>query len=137
MHNLERELAMASLQIPIMFGTAMLFGFPMTISIFLSALFLSLLVNVAILLAFSSKSMIGKFFGIWFPIMAFVASGFEHCVANMYFIPAGIFLGAAGVTWGNFFMANLIPVTLGNIVGGFFFIGVIYFITFKDEFPKE
>ncbi len=104
---------------------------------FMSGIACNLLVNVAILLSFSSKNMIGKFFGIWFPIMAFVSSGFEHCVANMYFIPAGIFLGAAGVTWGNFFMANLIPVTLGNIVGGFFFIGVVYYMTFKDEFPKE
>ena len=103
---------------------------------FMSGIACNLLVNVAILLSFSSKNMIGKFFGIWFPIMAFVSSGFEHCVANMYFIPAGIFCGA-NVSWGQFFGANLIPVTLGNIVGGFFFIGVIYFTTFKNEFPKD
>ena len=101
-------------------------------SAFMKAIACNLLVNVAILLAFSSKDMIGKFFGIWFPIMAFVSSGFEHCVANMYFIPAGIMLGA-NVTWAQFIQWNLIPVTIGNIVGGFFFIGAVYFYSFKKE----
>jgi formate/nitrite transporter len=105
-------------------------------SAFMKALACNLLVNVAILLAFSSKSMVGKFFGIWFPIMAFVASGFEHSVANMYFIPTGIFCGA-NVTWGQFFVWNLIPVTIGNIVGGMVFIGVVYYCTFCKELPKE
>ena len=90
----------------------------------------NLLVNLAILLALSSKNMIGKFFGIWFPIMAFVATGFEHSVANMYFIPAGIMLGA-NVTWGQFIQWNLIPVTIGNIVGGFLFIGAVYYLFFQ------
>lgn len=101
-------------------------------SAFLKGIACNLLVNVAILLAFSSKAMIGKFFGIWFPIMAFVATGFEHCVANMYFIPAGIMLGAK-VTWAQFFIWNLIPVTIGNVVGGFIFIGAVYFYSFKKE----
>ena len=101
-------------------------------SAFLKGIACNLLVNVAILLAFSSKAMIGKFFGIWFPIMAFVATGFEHCVANMYFIPAGIMLGAK-VTWAQFIWWNLIPVTIGNIIGGFIFIGAVYFYSFKKE----
>lgn len=101
-------------------------------SSFMKGIACNLLVNVAILLALSSKAMIGKFFGIWFPIMAFVSSGFEHCVANMYFIPAGIMLGAK-ITWAEFFMWNLIPVTIGNIVGGFLFIGAVYFYSFKKE----
>jgi len=101
-------------------------------SAFMKGIACNLLVNVAILLAFSSKAMVGKFFGIWFPIMAFVASGFEHCVANMYFIPAGIMLGA-NVTWLQFIQWNLIPVTIGNIVGGFLFIGAVYFYSFKKE----
>ncbi len=101
-------------------------------SAFMKGIGCNLLVNLAILLALSSKNMIGKFFGIWFPIMAFVSSGFEHCVANMYFIPAGIMLGA-NVTWGQFIGWNLIPVTIGNIVGGFVFIGAVYFISFKKE----
>ncbi len=101
-------------------------------SAFMKGIGCNLLVNVAILLALSSKAMVGKFFGIWFPIMAFVSSGFEHCVANMYFIPAGIMLGA-NVTWAQFIQWNLIPVTIGNIVGGFIFIGAVYFYSFKKE----
>ena len=101
-------------------------------SAFLKGIACNLLVNVAILLALSSKAMVGKFFGIWFPIMAFVATGFEHCVANMYFIPAGIMLGAK-VTWAQFIWWNLIPVTIGNIIGGFIFIGAVYFYSFKKE----
>jgi formate/nitrite transporter len=105
-------------------------------SAFMKGIACNLLVNVAILLAFSSKNMIGKFFGIWFPIMAFVASGFEHSVANMYFIPVGIFLGA-NIGWDQFVVWNLIPVTLGNIVGGMVFIGFVYQWAFKGELPKE
>jgi len=101
-------------------------------SCFMKAIACNLLVNVALLLGFSSKAMVGKFFGIWFPIMAFVALGMEHCVANMYFIPAGIMLGAK-VTWMQFIQWNLIPATLGNIVGGFFFIGAVYFWSFQQE----
>ncbi len=101
-------------------------------SAFMKGIACNLLVNVAILLAIASKSMVGKFFGIWFPIMAFVSSGFEHSVANMYFIPAGIMAGA-NVTWGQFIGWNLIPVTIGNIVGGFIFIGAVYYWSFKKE----
>jgi len=75
---------------------------------------------------------ISKIWGIWFPIMAFVTLGFEHSVANMFFIPLGIFLGA-DVTWGQFFITNLIPVTLGNIVGGAFFVGCIYWYLYLKE----
>lgn len=105
-------------------------------SAFMKGIACNLLVNTAILLALSAKNMIGKFFGIWFPIMAFVASGFEHSVANMYFIPAGIMVGAK-VTWGQFLLWNLAPVTLGNIIGGMIFIGLVYFIAFKKEMPME
>ena len=105
-------------------------------SAFMKGIACNLLVNVAILLAFSSKNMIGKFFGIWFPIMAFVSSGFEHSVANMYFIPAGILAGAK-VTWAQFLIWNLAPVTLGNIVGGMLFVGAVYYVAFKAELPKE
>jgi formate/nitrite transporter len=105
-------------------------------SAFMKGIACNLLVNVAILLAFSAKNMIGKFFGIWFPIMAFVASGFEHSVANMYFIPAGIMVGAK-VTWAQFFVWNLLPVTIGNIIGGMIFIALVYFIAFRKEMPEE
>ncbi len=101
-------------------------------SAFMKGVGANLLVNLAILLAFSSKNMIGKVFGIWFPIMAFVGLGLEHSIANMYLIPVGIMLGAK-VTWGQFFYWNLFPVTLGNIAGGFLLIGVVYYYAFRKE----
>jgi formate transporter len=101
-------------------------------SAFMKAVGCNLLVNVAILLAFSSKEMVGKVFGIWFPIMAFVSSGLEHSVANMYFIPTAIMLGSK-VTWLQFIQWNLVPVTLGNIAGGFLFIGAVYYYSFRKE----
>ncbi|MDP0953360.1 formate/nitrite transporter family protein, partial [Klebsiella pneumoniae] len=65
-------------------------------------------------------------------IMAFVAIGFEHSVANMFFIPSGIMYGAS-VTWSDFFVVNLIPVTLGNIVGGGLFVGAIYWYAYSRQ----
>jgi formate/nitrite transporter FocA (FNT family) len=83
--------------------------------------------------------MAGKMFVIFFPIFLFVTSGFEHSIANMYYIPAGIFAkGAFGtqpaevlasLNWGSFVTGNLIPVTLGNIVGGVLFVGTAYWFT--------
>ncbi|HEY0195960.1 MAG TPA: formate/nitrite transporter family protein [Methanobacterium sp.] len=86
------------------------------------------LVCLAVYLAIASDDIIGKILGIWFPIFAFVATGFEHVVANMFFIPVGIFLG--GVTWSQFFVNNMIPATLGNIVGGAIFVACIYWYTY-------
>lgn len=83
------------------------------------------LVCLAVWMAISSEDIAGKILAIWFPIMAFVALGFEHSVANMFFIPAAIFV-TGKVTWGAFLVNNLIPVTLGNIVGGAFFVGGLY-----------
>jgi formate/nitrite transporter len=107
-------------------------------SAFLKGIGCNWLVNLAILLGICADDLIGKFFGIWFPIMAFVSSGLEHSIANMYFIPAGLMTAAltntpTKVTWVNMWMSNLIPVTLGNIVGGLFFVGVIYWVAFRKE----
>jgi formate/nitrite transporter len=102
------------------------------------------LVCLAVWLAIAGKDAVSKIFGIYFPIMAFVASGFEHSVANMYFIPMGLFLkgnaavvSAAGLaekvngfTWSAFLIGNLVPVTLGNIVGGAFFVGGVYYFAY-------
>lgn len=88
------------------------------------------LVCLAVWLANASDDVVGKIFGIWFPVMAFVTIGFEHCIANMFFIPLGIFLGAKGVTLNLMFLNNLIPVTLGNIVGGAIFVACIYWYTY-------
>lgn len=122
-------------------------------SCFIKAIGCNFLVNIAILLAITADNVIGKFFGIWFPIMAFVSSGFEHCVANMYFLPAGKFLmdwypaviakkggmllANGGLSWSDVWLWNLIPVTVGNIFGGFLFIGVVYFLMFKKDLPAE
>ena len=99
---------------------------------FIRAIGCNWLVCLAVYLALASDDIIGKIFGIWFPIMAFVTLGFEHSVANMYFIPLGIFLGAK-VTWAQFFINNLIPVTIGNIVGGAIFVACIYWYTYLKE----
>jgi len=95
------------------------------------------LVCLAVWMALAARQTIGKIFAIFFPIMGFVAIGFEHCVANMYFIPAGIFLNnwagiaSAGanpetLTWLGFVWKNLLPVTLGNVAGGAVFVGMSY-----------
>jgi formate/nitrite transporter len=96
------------------------------------------LVCLAVWMALAARQTIGKIFAIYFPIMGFVAIGFEHCVANMYFIPAGIFLhqwaGVAGpeafapssLGWISFLWRNLLPVTIGNIIGGAVFVGMSY-----------
>jgi len=108
-------------------------------SAFLKGIGCNYLVNLAILLGICADDLVGKFFGIWFPIMAFVSSGLEHSIANMYFIPAGImsagWKGAATLNtdWVSMWMQNLIPVTLGNIVGGLFFVGFIYWVAFRKE----
>ncbi len=82
--------------------------------------------------AYASKDIVSKIVGIWFPIMAFVAMGFEHCVANMFFIPTAIFYGA-DITWGHFITSNLIPVTIGNIIGGALFVGTAYWYLYDKK----
>lgn len=112
------------------------------------------LVCLAIWLALAGKDSISKIFGIYFPIMAFVASGFEHSVANMYFIPIGLFLKSNSavvavsglgpaidhLTWSSFLVGNLVPVTLGNILGGAVFVGGAYYAIYlkdKKQVPQE
>lgn len=103
------------------------------INAFVLGIFCNLMVCVAVYLANTAQDTAGKLLAIFFPIMGFVLAGFEHCVADMYYVPAGIFaymnpaytgmIDAAGINvallnFSNFIFANLIPVTLGNIVGG-------------------
>lgn len=107
------------------------------------------LVCLAVWMALAARQTVGKIFAIFFPIMAFVALGFEHSVANMYFIPAGIFLrNAAGVaaprgvepgilSWGSFLYRNLLPVTVGNIIGGGFFVGMSYWGAYLSPKKEE
>lgn len=101
---------------------------------FMPALIRGILCNILVVLACwfqaGAKDMIGKIFAIWFPIMLFVFAGFEHSVANMTYIPLGIFLGA-DVTWGAFFIGNLLPVTIGNMIGGAVIIPFAYYYSYK------
>lgn len=87
------------------------------------------MVTVGSVLAFASRSAIGKIAAMWLPITIFFALGYEHAVVNMYVIPAGILLDAP-VSVGEWWAWNQIPVTIGNIVGGVVFTGVALFVTF-------
>ena len=107
---------------------------------FLKGICCNFLVCIAVWISFAAKDVTGKFWGLFMPIMLFVLCGFEHCVANMYYIPCGLFCKALyGVdketlTWGAFFVKNLIPVTLGNIVGGAGLVGLPYwFVYLRDQ----
>jgi formate/nitrite transporter len=104
------------------------------------------LVCLAVWMALAARQTVGKIFAIFFPIMGFVAIGFEHCVANMYFIPAGIMLknwaavAPVGIdlgrlTWIGFLWKNLLPVTIGNIIGGAFFVGMSYWGAYLRPVP--
>lgn len=101
------------------------------------------LVCLAVWLTFSARSTVDKITAIIFPITAFVAAGFEHSIANMYFIPIGLLIKGfdptfttstgidlANLTWGAFLLNNLIPVTIGNIIGGSVFVAAIYWAIF-------
>ena len=97
-------------------------------------------------MTWSGKSVIDKILAIVGPITFFIAAGFEHSVANMYIIPVGILintfdpgfvsslnLDVSSLTWGAFFLKNLLPVTLGNILGGSFFVGLAYFAAYQKK----
>ncbi|MGD6815978.1 formate/nitrite transporter family protein [Metabacillus sp. 84] len=101
---------------------------------FVSAIGCNWLVCLAIWLATGSEDAGGKILGIWFPIMAFVAIGFQHVVANMFLIPAAIFAGY--FTWFDY-LSNFVPTLLGNIAGGAIFVGMAYFITYAKKTEKK
>lgn len=105
------------------------------------------LVCLAVWMSYGSKDLIGKMFGAYFPIWLFITSGFEHSIANMYYIPAGIlaktnpdWVRASGLSsevlaqlnWQSFFVRNLLPVTLGNLIGGAVLVAGIYFLIYKS-----
>ena len=109
--------------------------------------FCNALVCLAVWLCMSARTTTDRILSILFPISAFVAAGFEHSIANMYFIPVALFIknGApaefwnnigktaadfSNVTWGNFFVANLLPVTIGNIIGGALMVGLVYWFIY-------
>lgn len=122
---------------------------------FISAIMCNILVCGAILTAAAAKDIAGKLLAIFFPIWAFVVAGYEHCVANMYYIPAGIFAASNpdyvakaeelyGITAQQCeslsvggMIHNLIPVTLGNIVGGSVCLGCMCFLIYRKEWKKK
>ena len=123
---------------------------------FISGILCNIFVCIAVLMAAAAKDIAGKVLAIFFPILAFVVSGYEHCVANMYYIPAAIFASGdaayvqaaqtaygytsaqlEALTWGNFLVNNLIPVTLGNIVGGMVFVGLPLYLIHSAKIKEE
>ncbi|MBI1374746.1 MAG: formate transporter FocA [Phycisphaera sp.] len=121
---------------------------------FTRGVYCNALVCLAVWLCMSCRTTGEKIAAIVFPITAFVAVGFEHCVANMYFIPVGLFVqhgaspefwAATGTTadsyahlsWSAFLLTNLLPVTLGNIVGGAGFVGLVYWIIYRRNSPDK
>lgn len=93
------------------------------------------LVGMAVWLSFGAKDFSGKILAIWFPTMTFVLIGFQHVVANMFIIPAAVFAGE--LTWMEF-IANLIPVFIGNTIGGAVLVSLLYFVAYKKEaVPQE
>lgn len=76
-------------------------------------------------MGYAGKDIISKSIGIWIPVMLFVTLGFEHSIANMFFIPAAIYSGA-DILWSNFLVNNLLPATIGNIIGGAGLVGCVY-----------
>ncbi len=114
---------------------------------FFKGILCNLLVCLAVWLAMGGRSVVDKIVAIVFPISAFVAAGFEHSVANMYFISLGIFLkeagfaipngvNAASLNWIGF-AQNLIPVTLGNIVGGALMVALFYYVVYRRGVKSE
>lgn len=97
------------------------------------------LVCIAVWMSFGPKTVSGKIIAVFFPIMAFVIAGFEHSVANMFYLPAGLLIAsrygieAAGLTWGNALVHNLLPVTLGNIFGGCLLVGCGYWAAYRKR----
>lgn len=121
---------------------------------FFRGILCNILVCLAIWLCYSARTVQGKVLAIIFPITAFVAAGFEHSVANMYFIPAGLAVKSWGdhgsmltnsgilthleaLNWKNFLVGNLLPVTLGNIIGGGLFVGLAYWFIYLSKWTRS
>jgi formate transporter len=128
--------------------TALEFGQAVALGIMCNAL-----VCMAVWMCYSARTTTDKILAIIPPIATFVAAGFEHSIANMYFIPLALFVKNSGnaeffkmigktaadfphLTWSNFFVMNLLPVTIGNIIGGGFMVGLIYWFVYLRKVNK-
>ncbi len=105
-------------------------GFAGLVTVFVKAVLCNWMVCLGVVMAFTSQSTIGKVTAMWLPIITFFAQGFEHSVVNMFMIPTGMLLGAK-VTFSDWWLWNQIPVTLGNLVGGFLFTGLFLYWTYR------
>jgi formate transporter len=107
-------------------------GFAGLVTVFVKAMLCNWMVCLALVLAMTTTSTIGKLAALWMPIFIFFAQGFEHSVVNMFIIPTGMMMGAK-VTVADWWLWNQIPVTLGNLVGGFTFTGLAIYMTYKPR----
>ena len=110
---------------------------------FFKGVMCNVLVCMAVWMTLAGRSVVDKVLVIIFPISAFVAAGFEHSVANMYFIPLAMLLqtsepatGTVLITWGGFF-SNMLPVILGNILGGSVLVGLVYYLIYLRQVPVQ
>ena len=107
-------------------------GFAGLVTVFVKAILCNWMVCLAIVAAMTTSSTIGKIACAYMPVFIFFAQGFEHSVVNMFIIPTGMMMGAK-VTVADWWLWNQIPVTLGNLVGGFVFTGLALYITHRPR----
>ncbi|MEO6995460.1 MAG: formate/nitrite transporter family protein [Lacunisphaera sp.] len=105
-------------------------GFAGMVTVFVKAILCNWMVCLGVVMAMTSQSTMGKIAAMWLPILTFFAQGFEHSVVNMFIIPTGMLLGAK-VSFSDWWWWNQIPVTLGNLVGGFLFTGLFLYWTYR------
>ncbi len=110
------------------------FGAAGMFTVFVKAILCNWMVCLGVVMGMTSSSTVGKIVGAWIPIFIFFAQGFEHSIVNMFVIPTGMLLGAK-VTFSDWWLWNQIPVTLGNIVGGFLFTGLALYLTHGPKTP--
>ena len=101
-------------------------------TVFIKGIGANWLVCLGMWMGYAAKDIIGKCIGIWIPVMLFVTLGYEHSIANMFFIPAAIYSGA-DILWSDFILQNLIPATLGNLIGGAVLVGCVYWYLYTRE----
>jgi formate/nitrite transporter len=111
------------------------FGAAGMLTVFVKAILCNWMVCMGVVMGMCSTSVIGRIAAAWMPILIFFAQGFEHTVVNMFIIPAGMMMGAK-VSLSDWIIWNLIPVTLGNLAGGFLFVALALFVTFARK-PAE
>lgn len=124
----ETVVATANAKVSLGFGEAIMRG-----------VLCNFLVCIAVWMAFSAETVTGKIAAVFFPVMLFVLCGFEHSIANMFYVPAGIFenmlagVGGGALNFGGFLIYNLLPVTIGNIIGGALFVGGTYYLVYLKK----